>query len=413
MREPLILDGNRTPLAIASEAPLSEFEISTPRRKLRILAVAVELVIAALGVAVMVLGVGANRRWLDHHVLPSFLLSHDLLATIETIVRVVLAAAGAVLVAAVRPAVGRVLREAPGLALSTAVAMVLAIAASEPLLRQIEFRPVGWLSADDEPRRQADARLGWTLVPSRAGHASVGGRSVEYVTDASGLRVATAGTSVDVSQPTSLFVGESVMFGEGLTWEESIPAQVGALTGIQSANLAVHGFGNDQAFLRLQAELPRFERPVAVISLFMPALFGRNLDRERPYLSAGLVWQPPVHQWRVQSLLRLMVPYHRSATIEDGIALTREIFAATATLARSRGALPLLVVPQFGPESEPEADLRRRVLTGLGVPSLLVQIDPGWRLPWDRHPDARAAHAIATAIASRLGSEARFGPEAS
>ena len=149
------------------------------------------------------------------------------------------------------------------------------------------------------------------------------------------------------------------LFGEGLTWEESIPAQVGALTGIQSANLAVHGFGKDQAFLRLQVELPRFERPVAVISLFMPVLFGRNLDRERPYLSAGLVWQSPVHQWRVQSLFRLMVPYHRSATIDDG----------------------------------------------LDVPSLLMQVDPAWRLPWDRHPDARAAHAIATAIASRLKSE--------
>ena len=31
------------------------------------------------------------------------------------------------------------------------------------------------------------------------------------------------------------------MFGEGLTWEETVPAQVGAMMGIQSANLAVHG----------------------------------------------------------------------------------------------------------------------------------------------------------------------------
>jgi len=69
------------------------------------------------------------------------------------------------------------------------------------------------------------------------------------------------------------------MFGEGLTWEESVPAQVGAMMGTQSANLAVHGFGTDQAYLRLQMELARFRRPVAVVSLFMTALFGRNLDR--------------------------------------------------------------------------------------------------------------------------------------
>jgi len=31
-----------------------------------------------------------------------------------------------------------------------------------------------------------------------------------------------------------------------------------------------------------------------------------------------------------------------------------------------------------------------------------VPLDPDWRLPWDRHPNARAAHVIATAIAGRL-----------
>jgi hypothetical protein len=99
-----------------------------------------------------------------------------------------------------------------------------------------------------------------------------------------------------------------------------------------------------------------------------------------------------------------MVPYHRRSTIEQGIASTRDIFDATATLARTRGAAPLIVVPQFGPESEPEGELRRRVLAGLDAPSLVIQVDPAWRLPWDRHPDARAAHAIAVAIAGRLGS---------
>jgi len=405
MREPLILATNHTLLVTASAPPLSESEKSTPVRKFRILALAVELAIGMCGVALMGLGVGANRRWLDRHVLPSFLLSREMLVAIETMVRGGLAAAGASLVVFVRPAAGRALRSAPVLAVTTAAAIVLAIVASEPLLRRVEFRPVGWLSADDEPRRQVDARLGWTLVPSRVGHASVGGRTIDYITDANGYRVGAQGSSVDRAQHTMLFVGESVMFGEGLTWDESIPAQAGAIVGIQSANLAVHGFGNDQAFLRLQAELPRFERPVAIVSLFMPTLFGRNLDHERPHLAAGLAWQPADLSWRVQSLLRLMVPYHRTSTIEHGIALTREIFGATNALARARGAVPLVVMPQFGPESEPESVLRRRVLTGIDVPSLVIQVDPAWRLPWDRHPDARAAHAIAVAIANRLQSE--------
>jgi hypothetical protein len=36
------------------------------------------------------------------------------------------------------------------------------------------------------------------------------------------------------------------------------------------------------------------------------------------------------------------------------------------------------------------------------VSYLWVEIDAAWRLPWDRHPNARAAQAMAAAIAARL-----------
>jgi nicotinamidase-related amidase len=36
------------------------------------------------------------------------------------------------------------------------------------------------------------------------------------------------------------------------------------------------------------------------------------------------------------------------------------------------------------------------------IPQLLVPLDPDWRLPWDRHPNARAAGVIAAAVAARL-----------
>ena len=152
------------------------------------------------------------------------------------------------------------------------------------------------------------------------------------------------------SSPTILFIGESVMFGEGLTWDESVPAQVGAMMGIQSANLAVHGFGSDQAYLRLETELPRFRRPVAVVSLFMTALFGRNLDDDRPHLGPGLVWLPAEQHGRLASLAKLLVPYRTDDTVERGVTMTRDVLRATVDLARARGATPLIVVPQFGPE---------------------------------------------------------------
>ena len=110
------------------------------------------------------------------------------------------------------------------------------------------------------------------------------------------------------------------MFGEGLTWDESVPAQVGAMLGMQSANLAVHGYGTDQAYLRLQAELPRFRRPVAVVSLFMTTLFGRNLDDDRPHLGPGLAGCPASPHGRLRSLAQLLVPYRSDETVERGVA---------------------------------------------------------------------------------------------
>jgi hypothetical protein len=196
---------------------------------------------------------------------------------------------------------------------------------------------------------------------------------------------------VDPERPTILFIGESVMFGEELTYAESIPAQVGAMMGVQTANLAVHGYGNDQAYLRLQTELPHFRRPVAVVSLFMTALFGRNLDQDRPHLGPGLVWLPAEHRSRLSSLARLVVPYRADTTVEGGVMVTREVLRDTSELARAHGATPLLVVLQFGHEAQPEQMLRRRILADANIPSILVEIDSSWRLSWDRHPNARAA----------------------
>jgi LmbE family N-acetylglucosaminyl deacetylase len=46
--------------------------------------------------------------------------------------------------------------------------------------------------------------------------------------------------------------------------------------------------------------------------------------------------------------------------------------------------------------------LRQRVLDDAGLDYVLVPVDPGWRLANDPHPDRRAAHAVALAIAARL-----------
>ena len=361
-----------------------------------------EAAVVSIGGALVVCAIAANQRWLDRHFLPSFFMPRHWYVLIESSVRVMMAAAGVSLALFARPRVGRFVAHAPVRTLHSAVAALLALGASELVLRRANLHATEWLVHDEEPRRRPDPRLGWSFVPARTGHNTVGGRVVDYSFDPAGYRVRRVDEPVDFERQTIVFTGESVMFGEGLTWEESVPAQVGAMMGMQSANLAVHGFGSDQAFLRLQMELPRFRRPVAVVSLFMTALFGRNLDHDRPHLGSGLEWLPPEQRSRLASIAQLAVPYRSDEAIARGITVTREVFRATADLARGRGAAPLILVPQFGPDEQAEQALRRRIFDEAGLPYLLVQIDAAWRLPWDRHPNARAAHAIAAAVAARL-----------
>ena len=297
---------------------------------------------------------------------------------------------------------GRFAAQTPTGVFYIVMAVILALGASELVLSRVHLRPAEWLSAKDEPRRQPDPRLGWTWVAGRTGHKSIGGRLIDYAIDPAGYRVSHVDEPVDPERPTILFTGESVMFGEGLTYAESIPAQVGAMMGVQSANLAVHGYGNDQAYLRLQAELPHFRQPVAVVSLFMTALFGRNLDQDRPHLGPGLAWLPAEQHSRLSSLAKLLVPYRADKTVERGVTVTQQVLRATSELARAHGATPLLVVLQFGHEEQSEQMLRRRIVNDANIPYVFVDIDSSWRLTWDRHPNSQAAHAIATAVVNEL-----------
>ena len=192
------------------------------------------------------------------------------------------------------------------------------------------------------------------------------------------------------------------MVGQGLNWDETIPAQVESMLGVQSANIAVHGFSTQQAYLRLVAELPRFHHPVAVVALFTPDLFNRNMDDDRPHVGPDMAWIEPRLRWRLALISSILVPYRREETIARGMAATRAVLRATVDLAQARGAVPVIVVPQFLPEDPTEFELRQQILDGGGLPYVWVGLDSKWRLPGDQHPDARAAQAMANAISGYL-----------
>jgi hypothetical protein len=360
----------------------------------------VRFAVALLGIAFLMCAYLANQAWLDRHFLPAFFASHRTYVIAESAVRIVMALLGMTLALFAR-------RVPTGVSLADiariTLAIALALGASELILRHTLFGGAAEERPDtEEPRRHRDPLLGWTFVPARTGHNTIAGRTIDYTFDPAGYRVRSSDYPIDFTRPTIVFSGESMIVGQGVRWEETVPAQVEALLGIQTVNLAVHGYATDQAYLRLRTELPRFRQPVAVIALFTPALFDRNLDTDRPHLGPGLIWLPPHRLWSIVELARWLIPYRSTRTINRGVTVTQEVLRATTDLARQRGAIPLIVVPEFGPEQLMEQTVRTRILDDAHLPYLLVRLDPAWRLPGDLHPDPRADQAIATALASRL-----------
>jgi hypothetical protein len=358
------------------------------------------IAVAGIGGALIAAAAAANQAWFDRHFLPSYWTPREEIVRTELLVRIAVAVAGAVIVL-LGQKIARILMREPLYLFTISLAVVLAFGVSELVLRRW-LRGPHEFSSGGEPRSHLDARLGWSFDVSRTGSATLLGRRIAYTFDRNGYRVASAADTTDFDAPTIVFTGESIMVGHRLAWAETIAAQTSAILGVQSANIAVSGFATDQAFLRLAAELPRFRHPVAVVSLFAPSIFDRNLDDDRPHLGPGLVWLSPVRHWRLTALARRLLGYRSDEAVERGVAVTREVLTATVRLARSRGAVPLIVVPQFEPEEQQERDLRRRIIEEAHLPYVYVPLDPDDRIENDGHPDADGARTIAEAIADAL-----------
>jgi hypothetical protein len=366
------------------------------------------LMIAGIGLVPILLAAAADRDWADRHFLPTFAWSQGAQQELILGARILLALAGLALLVLIRPIAARAAGRGHGkrLLLWTLAGLLMLAAIAGVAEAVLQARV--WHAAQDrlasrDPLRRRDDLLGWTANPNRHTERIVDGRRMDYATDRFGYRVRTVGDQTDPDRPSILFAGESFLFGYGLSWSESIPAQVQAMTGIQAVNMAVNGYAGDQIYMRLRQELPRFTRPVAVVIPFLPMVFHRNLEVDRPHLDAALRWQPGrPPAFRLGELARRALRYCSSEAIDAGVAMTQATLRATIAAARVRGALPIILVPQFRSQEPAETELRRRVLDAAHLPYLVVVLDDGWRLGQDRHPNARGAAAIAAALVRAL-----------
>src|SRR5262245_40374724 len=166
----------------------------TPSRLSRRRAIT-EGLVALTGIGLILLAILLTQSWFDRHLLPSFYLMRRWYVFLESGSRVVLAFVGVFLLLVARP-VGQLAAERPSAVIAAATAAVLAIAAGHLTLTW-RYPSSDWLLGSVEPLRRPDPRLGWTFVPGREGHKTVGGRSIAFAFDAAGYRVRSANEPVD------------------------------------------------------------------------------------------------------------------------------------------------------------------------------------------------------------------------
>lgn len=226
-----------------------------------------------------------------------------------------------------------------------------------------------------------------------------------------GLRTRSPGEVPDLGAKTVLFSGESVVWGHGLGYDETIPALVAAHTGIATVNLGVKGFGNDDALGLLESQLPRFEHPVAVVSFVVYNWIERNVMPGSTRLvlgPGGTLEKAPPESWSLLgssplfAVLHSVIPYREGEAVE----LTRAIMRRTAELTRARGAFPLFVLTQCGVrcrDTGPDGPwLAARLAEDQPFTSIRVELDPAQELPGDGHPNPHADERYAAAIEHAL-----------
>lgn len=358
----------------------------------------------------------ADARWAERHVLPSFCATGPVEWGLARALPFLAAGLGVLAVWRLAPAAAALARRLctrgrtaaralPGIALAVAASL----AAGEIVARWLHDRvmlggraPPAAARGADAPMTRADPRLGWSYLPGRTTWARQGDRAVAYAIDADGDRAASSEARPEPARPTVLFAGESIAFGYGLAHEETIPALVARDLGVQAVNLAVVGYGNDQAHLRVVDALPRFSHPLAVVTVFIPDQLRRNVEPWRPRLALGpggaLATVPASSGPRLLRLLEEL-PFHGGGAVP----LTAAILRATADAARARGAVPLFVVTNYGApclRDEGEAWIVDELFARQGLPFVRVDLDRADRLPGmgERHPSRKGALKIARAV---------------
>ena len=367
--------------------------------------IAVETVTWALVVFAVGWAFGADTAWFERHVFIDYCAESRRAIDLGQLLRGVALLLAALVALVARP---RLLGWSAGLSVgrlaSFVVAVVAAVAFAELVLHNHRFDDTSPVTRRDMPRATPDPLVGWRFVPSQRVSVDLHGRTVEYAIDADGARALSVADRNDPGRPTIVLAGESIAFGESLSWDDTLAARLAADLHAQVVDVGVPADSSDQTYLRVVEALARVRRPTAVVTTFVLQVIRRNRQTTRPHLvlRAGALVPAPAARGLAVARLWQDEPYHG----DDALEHTRAVLSATVRAARARGAMPLFVVTNFGP---PCLDGERaRVfgdLFGDGqTPYVYVELGPDETFAEpDFHPNALGARKLADAAARVLG----------
>lgn len=259
------------------------------------------------------------------------------------------------------------------------VACVLAVPAAEAVLQwKTRHLILPELVRSMDALTSADPRYGATLKPSLDLLDREGGRDIRWITDGQRRRI--GGHAIDETAPSLVFTGESTVAGAGLQWDETFPAMLGERLHLQVVNLASMAYSLDQSRLRLRDGLPRVQKPVAVIGIFMPGLLGRV--RQPGALDHIGLYRIFRHLYWSESDLREAMDSVRAGVHE------------MSALARARAVPCVFVVTAHTPEW-----MVRELFDGLDTVAIDV---PREELLREGHPGPAGSARIAAALQWRL-----------
>ncbi len=124
-----------------------------------------------------------------------------------------------------------------------------------------------------------DPLLGWSYIPHKK---SVGDYGVSYVFNSEGYRVASRDTSTSWKKPIILIVGDSLLFGHGIEFQDTFGYKLEQTLQHEYdvLNFSVQGFGTDQIYLLIKKLIPLYH-PRYVITNYLPDHNRRNVSADR------------------------------------------------------------------------------------------------------------------------------------